>query len=255
MEDLIRSKLYEFKRLKGNDIQLNVWIRDSNLWYWLYSALRLNGRPLDKQTILSVLDGELQENLPLDLYSFIHGYASVYKDMVDCLEMQAHPDLKILERWYCNIFQTEELEFRKNNPVVYQWDFVPPHFLDAKKLTDKLLKDSYKTRDEGYFLEKACMQHLDLLKIYPFGENSIVMAGVLMMYVLMAYGCPLPSLNANEQDYSNLIYKYIHDGDPEPFISMVERSVLNRLDAVIEICRQAREARGERPELLLREDQ
>ena len=254
MEELIRSKLEEFKRLRGSDIELNAWIRDSNLWYWIFSALRLNGTPLDRKTIVSVLSGELQENLPLDTYSFIHGYAAVYKDMVDCLEMQAHPDLKILGRWYCNIFNAEELEFRRNNPVVYQWDFVPPHFLDVKKLTEDLLRQAYKSRGEGYFLEKACMLHLDLLKIYPFGENSILMAGILMMYVLMAYGCPLPSLTANEQDYSNLIYKYIHDGDPAPFISMVERSVLNRLDAVIEICRQAREARGERPELLLGED-
>jgi hypothetical protein len=99
------------------------------------------------------------------------------------------------------------------------------------------------------------MVHLDFLKIYPFGEESIIMAGLLMMYVMMSYGCPLPSLTAGERDYTMLVYKYIHDGDPEPFISMVERSTLNRLEAVISLCRQAREARGERPELLLREDQ
>ncbi len=255
MEELILSKLDEYKRLKGSDPQLSAWIRDSNLWYWLYSALRLYGKPLDKHQILSILAGELQENVALDTYSFIHGYSAVYKDMVNCLEMQANPDLKILSRWYCTIFSTDEAQFRRTNPVVYQWDFVPPHFLDVRKLTDSLLKNSYKSRDEGYFLENACMVHLDFLKIYPFGEESIIMAGLLMMYVMMSYGCPLPSLTAGERDYTMLVYKYIHDGDPEPFISMVERSTLNRLEAVISLCRQAREARGERPELLLREDQ
>ncbi len=255
MKEIIISKLDEFKRLRGHDLQLNAWLRDSDLWYWLYSALRLNGKPLDKQQILSVLSGELQENLPLDTYSFIHGYAAVYKDMVDCLEMQANPDLKIMHRWYCSVFGTDEAEYRRNNPVVYQWDFVPPHFLDVRDLLDSMLKKAYASRHSDYFIDNAAMLHLDLLKIYPYGKNSIIMAGILMMYVLMSYGCPLPSLTANEVDYSNLIYKYIHDGDPEPFISMVERSVLNRLEAVIEICRQAREARGERPELLLKEDQ
>ncbi len=241
MQELIAEKLKEFRSLKPSSAALDKWIRDSSLWHWLYNALRINGTPLDRKQILSVLSGQLIENLPLDTYSFIHNYAAVYADMLTSIQMQASPDMKLLSRWYMMLFE-EEPVFRNTNPVVYQWDHVPVHFLEIKDALSALLRRYGKPRWDGSPIDRAAMLHLDFLKLYPYGENSICMAGVLMMYSLMEDGFPLPGLSANEQDYNVAVAKYINKGDAGLFTDIVERGLLNRLESVIEVCRQAAEA-------------
>ena len=241
MQQIIAAKLKEFREIKPSSSALDKWIKDSSLWYWLYTAMRINGTPLDRGQILSILDGELIENLPLDTYSFIHNYAAMYNDMLGSIQMQTTPDLKLLGRWYQMLFE-EEPVLRRDNPVIYQWDHVPVHFLQLKDELQALLRRFDRTRWDWSPIDRAVLLHLEFLKLYPYGEQSVCMAGALMMYSLLEDGFPLPGLSANEQDYNVAVGKYINKGDAGLMTDLTERGLLNRLESVIEVCRQAAEA-------------
>ncbi len=238
MRDTIAEKLKEFRALKGSDPALKKWLRDSDLWYWLYTTLRLMGRPLSRQQIVKILEGGLDESVPMGMYRFIHGCASVYKDMEECLEMQSSPDVRLLKRWFRLSFG-EEKSLRDNNPVVYQWNYVPPHFREVPLALSQLFRSAEQSEED--LIDRSLTLAAGFLALYPFGEDSIPMAGFLIMYEFIAAGVPIPSLTVGEQEFNGLMARLLETGDMTPMTEMFERSLLNRLEAVLQVLRQAAE--------------
>ena len=169
----IDQKRTEYLNHRGNDPQLRKWLKDSDLWHWLYTVMRLTGKPVSRRQIIDLLGGALDENLPLNVYEFVHGCAAVHKDMEASIQMQADPDVRMLLRWYEMAFGKEGA-FRRNNPVVYQWNFVPPHFYDVKDMTDALLRRHASHHAQPDPVERALDLALGLLRIYPFGDETLV---------------------------------------------------------------------------------
>ena len=239
MREVIAEKLNEIRQLKPHDPQLRKWLRDSDLWYWLYTVLRLTGRPLGRQQIVSILSGELDESVPLGMYEFVHGCAAVYKDMEECRQMQSSPDFRLLKRWQRMAFG-EEKGLRDTNPVVYQWNYVPPHFREVPVAMNRLFRDAAAHVPED-LCERTAELACGLLALYPYGEDSMVMAGFMVMYELIEAGVPLPSLTVGEQEFNEMMAAYLDTGDSAPITEMCERSLLNRLEAVLQVLRQAME--------------
>lgn len=240
MKELISKKLEEFRAVDKSDPRIRKWLHDSDQWFWMYTVMKLTGRPLSRYQILSILKGELDENLPLDVYEFLHSCSFVCKDMEECIGMQQDPDVKLLMRWYGMAFN-EEFKYRTRNPVVYQWNYVPCHFLDVPANVEQLLKKNALQWKDTEPVERACRLMLEFLRIYPFDDDSLIMASFLVMYELMRGGVPIPSLTAGEQEFNDLAAAYLGRGEEAPMMEMFERSVLNRLEAVITVCRQAAE--------------
>lgn len=240
MQELILKKKNEYLSIRGSDPQLRKWLKDSDLWHWLYTVMRLTGKPVSRRQILDLLGGALDENLPLNTYEFVHGCAAVHKDMEASISMQSEPDLKMLQRWYEMAFG-KDFAFRRNNPVVYQWNFVPPHFYDVKELTETMLRRYAGGRNREFPVQRALDMALELFQIYPFGDETFVMAWFLLMYELTKASVPVPSLNVGEQEFNDLVAAYLSRGNKKPIEELFENGVLERLDAVISVCRQAAE--------------
>ncbi len=236
MYDSLDAKTAEYRALKLEDPRLKNWLRDSSLWYWLYGALRIRGNAVEKGQILSILSGELSEDLPLDLYSFVHGYAAMYADMQFSGQMEPDPDIKLLARW--GTMLGHELAMRDSNPVLYQWGFVPCHFREVTSELRRVLRE-YAAGGDRHFIDRAADLHLGALKVYPFKEHNIDMAGALLLYSFVVAGLPAPDLDLSREDYDKLVKKYTADGDAGPFRAMLASALSKRLDQVISVCRRA----------------
>lgn len=97
-----------------------------------------SGTPLEKGVVVSILRGEIMENVPLELYGFVHRYRDIYKDIKSSLGMKNSLTEKLLNRYYCMLFEKKQAQYRENNPVVYEWGYNPPHFRDIGEQTDLL---------------------------------------------------------------------------------------------------------------------
>ena len=70
------------------------------------------------------------------------------------------------------------------------------------------------------------------------------MALLAAAYALLEAGIPLASYPVSEDEYRRLISACINEGDEEPFCSMHYRSLINRLETVIQVYQEAAQSAG-----------
>ena len=240
MQELIDRKLKELRELGVVNRELRVWMDQSNLWYWVYSALDMEGNRLDRQKIVDIIDGKIVENAPIEAYNFILGYAEVYRDMRSCVEMDQDADPKLVFRWAEELLG-RETSYRKGSPVIYEWNHIPPVAADSASEMSGLLKRFAVNRRSDKSLRLMAILHLETLRLYAYDRDTARVAGLLLMYSLLREGYPLPGISLDDIEYNKLIDAYVNQGDADGFVTMLERSVLNRLDSVLQLSRQAAE--------------
>jgi hypothetical protein len=203
--------------------------------------MKYRGTPLEKGQIVDILKGEIMEDIPLEHYGFLHRYREVYRDIRNYLEMKTSLTTELLNRFYSIIFR-KDAAFRTNNPVVYEWSYNPPHFREVPEQMDLLFRQAAQKRRTTDPLTRAAQMHLEILEVYPYGEDTVTMAGVGLLYALLENGLPAGYLFASEQEYNQQITAYLKNGNSEVFREMLGRSIINRLDVLIQVSRAAEES-------------
>ena len=237
----LEEKLELYRKSRPDKPEYAAWEEESALWGWLFSCMKFRGTPLIKGQVVSVLKGEILEDIPLEHYGFLHRYREVYRDIRSSLEMKISLTPELLDRYYGKIFQ-RTAAFRKNNPVVYEWSYNPPHFREVPGQMDLLFRQNARQRRSTDPLTLAADIHLRILEIYPYGEDTVTMAGVALLYALLESGLPVCHLFASEQEYNQQVAAYLKSGNGEAFREMLGRSIINRLDVLLQVCRSAEES-------------
>ena len=235
----IEEKLNVLNRKKPFRKEFSLWIDESSLWGWVFTCLQLRRTPIEKGEVVRILRGEIMEQIPLEIYHFVHRYNDVYKDIKSSLEMKNSLSIKLLNRYYCMLFERDHVTYRQNNPVVYEWKYNPPHFHDIADQLDLFFKSFALDRKKQDSLTSAAVMHLRILEIYPYGEDSITMAGVALLYLLMEMQLPIPHLFVSEQEYDMQVGTYLKSGDISLFREMLGRSILNRLNVLLQVSEAA----------------
>ena len=240
----IKVKKAELDAIVAAHPELSEWIEQSDLWCGLYSIFRISGQRVSKDSVVAMAAGELRGDVPLSSYAFVKSYKDVYSDMSICLAMGAVPDLKLVNRWAGMITGRDDQTpgeglYRLNNPVVYEWELIPVHFRTIREELEKLFRIAASIRDPEDPLDKAAYVHLELNKLYPYGEDTAAVSAAVLMYYLRQLGLPVPELSANDVEYNQMVTDYVVNSNREPFTDMLGRSVYNRLESVLTIARQA----------------
>ncbi len=231
---MIKSKREELAGLKNDNRELRKWVEDSNLWSWVYTMFRINGQKLSKPAVVDMLQGSIREDVPLSCYGYAQRYKQMHLDMFGDLSMQSTPSLKLFKRW--TEILTGSCEFRSNNPVIYEIGLIPCHFNEIEKQLEEVFKAYASSAGTP---GQAARLFLQIVKIYPFREDTIDMAGAVLMYCIEAAGFPVPELPVNEEEFYRLLTPYMDHDDDAPFTDMFLRSLYNRLDAIILVTKQA----------------
>ncbi len=229
MREILEQKLELYKSLTFKSKEYNAWLKDSSLWMSVYSCLRVRGVEMDKRELVDIIRGAISLEIPIDIYNFVHNYHDVYRDMTACKEMQQSIDTPLLMRFYAILFEREG--FRTNNPVIYKWGYIAPHFNEIGEKMTAYYRTLAHIDDP---VDKAVYAHNGLAEIYPFGEDSAAMAMLAMYYVLLSADIPLPAITADGEEYDRIMKADLENHEGE-FKQMIERSLINRLESVISL--------------------
>ncbi|MBR5982068.1 MAG: hypothetical protein IK035_08645 [Firmicutes bacterium] len=241
MKDLLNEKLKIYRSLDPVLPEARKWLEDSNLWMLLYTVLCQRGVRIEKKTLVEILSGQILENVHIDLYGFCFRLRDVYKDMISAVEMQATLNTKMLDGWYQDLLEPDGPVHRRDNAVVYDIGFIPCHFSEITERMDRLFKSMAGIEDGAL---KAAELQMGIINIYAYGQESITMALLAAAYALLEAGIPLASYPVSEDEYRRLISACINEGDEEPFCSMHYRSLVNRLETVIQVYQEAAQTAG-----------
>ena len=233
MRDILSGQIKTFKESPFKSREFNSWLKESSLWMSVYSCLRVKGVEMDKRQLVDVLSGGIVEDLPIDVYNFVINYKELYKDMQACVSMQMSLDEKLIKRFSDILFGEDE--YRKSNPIIYKWGYIAPHFNEMGSMLTEALRHNLHVEDA---VDRAVDAHNAIAAIYPFGENSPVIALAALYYVLMNEGIPLPAITADFEEYNRIMRSDFEEHTNE-FELMIERSLINRLDSVISLGREA----------------
>jgi len=229
MRELIKTKFIEYRVNFPQDQEFKACLLRSNLGGWLYSMFLVQDQKVLKDHIADLLDGKLIDDVPLSCYGFVASYKEIVADMQEEILMQTDPSLKLFKRWAGMMGLSE---YRQSNPVVYELGFIPCHF----RTIDEELEIAFKKfgAEKENRLNASFILCLDIIKVYPYDEETIDMALLVLMYCLLLLGYPVPELYIGQEEFNKLITPYLSDGkDPTEFITMIERSLYNRLDALV----------------------
>lgn len=241
MKDLLNEKLKIYRSLDPVLPEARKWLEDSNLWMLLYTVLCQRGVRIEKKTLVEILSGQILENVHIDLYGFCFRLRDVYRDMISAVEMQATLNTKMLDGWYQDLLEPDGPVHRRDNAVVYDIGFIPCHFSEITERMDRLFKSMAGIEDGAL---KAAELQMGIINIYAYGQESITMALLAAAYALLEAGIPLASYPVSEDEYRRLISACINEGDEEPFCSMHYRSLVNRLETVIQVYQEAAQTAG-----------
>lgn len=241
MESEIFQKLDELKAMDPQNPEFKQWLKNSNLWGWLYSQFKVQGQAISKPAVVDLLAGNIREDVPLSCYGFVQGFKDMHKDMQSDIAMNTSPNPKQFRRWTQML--CPEAEQRKTNPVVFEYGLIPCHFNSIDSELDAAFK-KYNTSKLSD-ITAACVLFLDIIRIYPFDDETVDMAMSALLYCLEGMGIPLPELSVGEDEFGRLISAYMDHGDHLPFTDMLQRCIYNRIDAVLMLAKQAREQEGE----------
>ena len=241
MKDLLNEKLKIYRSLDPVLPEARKWLEDSNLWMLLYTVLCQRGVRIEKKTLVEILSGQILENVHIDLYGFCFRLRDVYRDMISAVEMQATLNTRMLDGWYQDLLEPDGPVHRRDNAVVYDIGFIPCHFSEITERMDRLFKSMAGIEDGAL---RAAELQMGIINIYAYGQESITMALLAAAYALLEAGIPLASYPVSEDEYRRLISACINEGDEEPFCSMHYRSLVNRLETVIQVYQEAAQTAG-----------
>ncbi len=244
MRDMIEKKAEELRNMMPDNPEFKNWLEQSNLWYWLYFDMNLQSIKVAKRQVVEVLAGRILEDTSMEVYGYIHRFAGIYKDMKAYLQMENSLTLAMLDSWCEELFPPKEQATgvrRSSNSPIYEWGHIPPHFKEIEPLMSELLRSRSRGRFPGDRIDRMLEIYVGILSIYPYGEHTRSVAGLALVYSLLEEGFPLPGLPVGEQEYNRLVAEYLENSDMEPLKNMLQRSVYNRLEAVVQLAAEAAE--------------
>lgn len=244
---MIDKKAEELRSISPRNPEFKQWLDQSNLWYWLYFDMNLQGIKAGKRQIADVLAGQLLDDCPMEVYGYVHRFASIYRDMKSYLVMKSSLTPRMLDDWCAELFPRADENGdplpvkRTSTSAIYEWGHIPPHFHEISALMTELLSTHSREHYAGSYIDRILEIYMELLRIYPYGERSVTMAGIALVYGLLEEGLPVPGPVLTETEYNTAVAEYMEHQNAEPLRSVLERSIYNRIDAVCQAAIAAEE--------------
>lgn len=187
---------------------------------------------LTRTDISGMIDGDMPKEVSLKQCMAVRNFQGLMDDFHNCLDLRCSLDIKLLLRFY-GILTGKDGEFRRSNYTAVDLRYVPPHSTEIGDKLNQLFKNVY--RSNANDIRNAAMIHCGILAIYPFEEESGLMARVAMNYYLMEKGYPPVALVYNYDEYMSTMTECLKDDNDALFFWGLERAVFNKLTQVMQI--------------------
>lgn len=233
MYDEIQRKLARLSARKPYGESVEAYLAETDLTDWIFSCLRLSGSDLTRESVQKILRGEIVSDVALNQHQQLYSCTGAMKRLQDMKEMRY--DLLCdsgIRKLYQVVFQREG-EYRRRDPILPQWDYMPPHFSEVEEQMG--LFYSQVAQEDHNPLMRACRIHMKLLEIYPFGQESEDLARYALLYEMLCADLPVTVISMSEQEYNVCVMNYLKTDDPLPFYMSMERAVYNKVEVMLQM--------------------
>ncbi|MBP3385185.1 MAG: Fic family protein [Firmicutes bacterium] len=212
--------------------QMTEQIRELDLQDFICCGMLLEGDDLTRGDIIGMIDGEMPKQVSLKQCMAVRNYQALMDEFHNCLDLSCSLDLKLLLRFY-SILTGKDDGFRRSNYTAVDFKYVPPHSTEIENRLNQLFKNVYRSNLNE--IRNAACVHCGILAVYPFEEDSGVMARIAMNYYLMEKGYSPVSLRYNYSEYLSTMTECLRDDNDALFFWGLERAVFNKLTQVIQM--------------------
>lgn len=192
---------------------------------WAVSNLRLSGSRITEEKAAKICRGEYVLDATIEDHMLVNDLIDLLPLMYDLKDMQEELSPKTLDKFYFRLSGGEMAEYRKTTPVLFHLSYNPvlPQEIDGE------LRKLFAGLHDGRLndpLERSVYVHNELIRIYPFGKYSELIARTAMAYEQMYSGLPVVLLTLNEQEYNHALAKYLKTGKEDVLTANLRMNLL-----------------------------
>lgn len=217
---------------------------------YIYGAMSLEGMAYSRKEIETMMQGEMPKEASLKECVLVKNYMNTLELMRDLLSLKNSLDKRLLLKLHSSL-TGKTTGFRKTNPVMEAFDYMPPDHSEVESGLNKIFQAAYKSGSN--VIHSASRIHCGILALHPFDTYSEVMARMAMNYYLEEKGFLPVALGYNYKEYTKTMIECLKDQDDVLFFWGLERAVYNKLTQAIQIVEND-EAEAEDKEALAGED-
>lgn len=199
---------------------------------YIYGGLYLDGTDLSRKEVEGMMEGDIPRTASLRECVFIKNYLNTLELMRDSLALKNSLDKRLLLKFHSALTGSNSA-FRKSNPTVVDFKYVPPHASELESRLSQLLQEAYKYGANE--IRSASRIHCGIMALYPFEEYSEVIARLAMNYYLEEKGFFPVMLGYNRKEYIMTVTECLKDRDDILFFWGLERAVYNKMAQVLQI--------------------
>ncbi|MCL1983523.1 MAG: Fic family protein [Clostridiales bacterium] len=234
----IKKKQLILENRKPYSSEVCKYIREMDMADWIHSSMRLDGSVLSRHDVETILKGELVAEASLSEHLLVEKYSSLFKAVQSSLAISSSLSREMIFSFHRMLAGEGATCYRKGNPVLLAINYNPPHPSEIEEQMDILMGWFYSADMEPDPITKAVCLHHRIIEIYPFDEHTEAVARAAMYYFLLENRYPVFEISMSEQEYNRALMEYLKKENLQPFCLEVERSLLNKMELLIQLTAQ-----------------
>lgn len=231
----IKKKKLILENRKPYTREAESLIRELARIQWIHSSLLLEGCKLTRPVVEGLLKGEFFTEVSIGDHMAVSNFNQAIDYIYNITGMAMDLDDKIMLKILALLTGGNVTGYRQDNPVLRMMDYNPPHFKEVDEQMDMVFQQYKRDKGEENPIMVAAKLHNQLVEIYPYQRYSEAMARIAASYHLISSQLPPAPWNMNEQEYYEGLTIYLKKEDSSPIYNMLERSVFNSLEVMMQL--------------------
>ncbi len=240
----IRKKMVILRNRSPFPQEVKDYLNDLECREWISMNMRLSGSSLTEVQIDTILRGgvvmeaAVSDHLMLDRLEQLRQFIYRLTDMGAGLSQQIVKDMHAI---ICG--GNVRAEYRRSSPVLRDYGYTTMVPGEVPGAMEELIHfagqrgNGLETGAGENPLEKAALVHNRLMEIYPFKEESEMVARAVLYYILAEAGYPLAAVQINEEEYRQMFSDYLKYRDSRGLAQALGQAVTERLDLMMQLTR------------------
>lgn len=203
----LNKKRIILDRRKPYKSDVAEFINEINLVDFVYTFFKLDGSAITREMITGMLKGNFYTDVSLIDHARVQRYREVYNELENMRQMKIGFSEPVFSYVYSLLENAPEVKYREDNPVIFEWNYNPPHPSDIRNRLNLLINwierdgaayekiNPLETPDlqesPSDFVLRAAYLHSRILSIYPYESGNVEIALIMMYYYFICKGYPV----------------------------------------------------------------
>ena len=191
--------------------QITSYLESVEQLDWLYLNLKLDGSPLTKEQVQGILGGDCVSHASIREHLLISRLDEARKRLYDAAaaRMPIGPELIMGLAGVLAGADPGSGLLRKTTPHLVEYGYTPPLPSELPEKLDAYVAFAKHKKDFEDPFDKAVRLHFHMIELYPFRENNLFLARLLMEYHLLREGFPFSVFDTDERTYNSAVSAWL----------------------------------------------